>query len=180
MSRNRNTSPLMSRIVRISRHALLLCTTVITFSAYPGSALSENSTTAEMSQQPFISSEDFEYIIGDRKDPFVPFITERATTADINMNEIVEVDAELTGMQLFEPGQLTLVALLSSGSEDFAMVQDFTGKGYVISKGTKIGKRGVVTEIAPNRVLIEETAQTRAGQKIVTNTVMVLKKEGEE
>lgn len=124
--------------------------------------------------------EAFEYLIENRKDPFVPFITEKATTSEVNMDEIVDDETELSGMQLFEPGQLNLVALLKKGAQDFAMVEDFTGKGYIISEGTKIGRRGVVKDIAPNKVIIEETAQTRAGQKIVTNTVMVLKKEGEE
>lgn len=135
---------------------------------------------AAATQSPAPAQEEFEYIIANRKDPFVPFITEKAATSEVDLNEIVEVEGELTGMQLFEPGQLSLVALMKSGDQDYAMVQDFTGKGYVIGKGTKIGKRGVVVEIAPNKVVIEETAQTRAGQKIVTNTVMVLKKEGEE
>ena len=76
-----------------------------------------------------------------------------------NMDEIIEKKVVLTGMQLFEPGQLTLVALLKTESEDIAMVQDFTGKGYVITEGTKIGKRGVVKDIAPNTVIIEETAE---------------------
>ena len=83
-------------------------------------------------------------------------------------------------MQLFEPGQLTLVALLQSESEDIAMVQDFTGKGYMLTEGTKIGRKGVVKDIAPNTVIIEETAETRAGKKIITKVVMTLKKEGEE
>lgn len=134
-------------------------------------------TTPEIATQ---NQEKFEYLIENRKDPFLPFITEKATTSDIDMNEIVDNETNLSGMQLFEPGQLNLVALMKRGQEDFAMVEDFTGKGYVISEGTKIGKRGVVKEIIPNKVIIEETAETRAGQKIVTNTVMVLKKEGEE
>jgi type IV pilus assembly protein PilP len=122
----------------------------------------------------------FEYTIEDRKDPFIPFITEKATTSDVNMDEIVETKAVLTGMQLFEPGQLTLVALMKKGEQDLAMVEDFTGKGYVISVGTKIGKRGVVKDIIPNQVIIEETAETRAGKQLVNKIVMVLKKEGEE
>ncbi len=122
----------------------------------------------------------YEYIIEDRKDPFVPFITEKATTSEVNMDEIVDTNTVLTGMQVFEPGQLKLVALLKKEGEDFAMVEDFTGKGYIISVGTKIGKRGVVKNIVPNQVIIEETAETRAGKQIVSKIVMVLKKEGEE
>jgi len=128
------------------------------------------------------NTDSFEYMLEGRPDPFVPFITEKAAVSGpaVNMDEIIEKKVVLTGMQLFEPGQLTLVALLKTESEDIAMVQDFTGKGYVITEGTKIGRRGVVKDIAPNTVIIEETAETRAGKKIITNVVMTLKKEGEE
>ena len=130
-----------------------------------------------------IHEDTFVYEIEGRPDPFVPFITEKAAVVNVpyvDMNEIVEKKQVLTGMQLFEPGQLTLVALLKSDSEDLAMVQDFTGKGYVITEGTKIGRRGIVRNIASNTVIIEETAETRAGKKIITKVVMTLKKEGEE
>ena len=122
----------------------------------------------------------FEYILENRADPFVPFLTEKAATSSVDMNEVVDSKEPLTGMQLFEPGQLTLVALMKKGDEDIAMVQDFTGKGYVLTEGIKIGRRGVVKDIALNSVLIEETAETRAGKKIITEIVMILKKEGEE
>jgi len=122
----------------------------------------------------------FEYQLENRSDPFVPFITEKAATSSVDMNEIVENNEPLTGMQLFEPGQLTLVALLKKGKEDVAMVEDFTGKGYVLEEGTKIGRRGVVKNIVPNAVIIEETAVTRAGKELITKVVMTLKKEGEE
>ncbi len=122
----------------------------------------------------------FEYQLESRVDPFVPFITEKAATSSADMNEIIEDNQPLTGMQLFEPGQLTLVATLRKDKDDVAMVEDFTGKGYVLLKGTKIGRRGVVKEIDPNAVIIEETAVTRAGKEIITNVVMTLKKEGDE
>lgn len=138
-------------------------------------------TTEESASSTEETKSTFDYILENREDPFVPFISERAaTTKSIDMNEIVEANATLTGMQLFEPGQLTLVALLNNGTEDIAMVEDFTGKGYILTEGTLIGRRGVVKAIAPNNVIIEETAVTRAGKKIITEIVMILKKEGEE
>ncbi len=120
----------------------------------------------------------FEYLIEGRSDPFVPFISEKAQST--NMDDIIPVDAELSGMQLFEPGQLNLVAILSSKDGDFAMAEDTTGKGYILKRGMEIGKRGIITDIQVNKVLIEETAFTRAGKKITNNIVMLLKKEGEE
>ena len=119
------------------------------------------------------------YQLENRSDPFTPFITEKAAST-VDMDEIVDNTGPLTGMQLFEPGQLTLVAFMKKGEENLAMVQDFTGKGYVLSEGIKIGRRGVVKTIAPKSVIVEETAVTRAGKKIVTEVVMLLKKEGEE
>lgn len=126
------------------------------------------------------SAPPYEYQLENRPDPFAPFITEKAAAASVNMDEIIDETGPLTGMQLFEPGQLTLVGLLKRDAEDLAMVQDFTGKGYVITEGTKIGRRGVVKDISPKSVTIEETAVTRAGKKIITEVVMLLKKEGEE
>jgi len=44
----------------------------------------------------------------------------------------------------------------------------------------KIGKKGLITAITANQVLIEETSVTRAGEKLTNNIVMLLKKKGEE
>jgi len=120
----------------------------------------------------------FEYHIENRPDPFSPFISEKSTSA--NFNEIIPVAEQLSGMQLFEPGQLNLVAIVMAGNSDFAMAEDTTGKGYILHAGMKIGKRGIITSIKSNEVIIEETAFTRAGKKLTSTIVMLLKKEGEE
>ena len=83
-------------------------------------------------------------------------------------------------MQLFEPGQLTLVAIVSVNNRPLAMVEDFTGKGYLLEKGVKVGKRGVVKTIEARRIIIEEVALTRTGKKIRSEFVMQLKNEGEQ
>ena len=101
-------------------------------------------------------------------------------TKPIVPDEIVENNEVLTGMQLFEPGQLTLVALMMTGGEAVAMVQDFTGRGYLIEEGMKIGRRGVITRITEDKVLVEETATTRSGKVLKNEIAMVLKREGEE
>lgn len=118
----------------------------------------------------------FTYRLEGRLDPFIPFISDKTET-NLDPNEIVENKDQLSGMQLFEPGQLTLVALVNSQNQKFAMVEDVTGKGYIIKEGTKIGRRGVVRSIIPNKVLIEEIAMTRAGKTLTSDIVMVLRKE---
>ncbi len=147
----------------------------------PASAAAEapaDNTPAATAPQP--PAEPFEYRLENRSDPFVPFITEKAASSNVNMDEIVENDEPLTGMQLFEPGQLTVVALIRTEDEYMAMVQDFTGKGYVLTTGMKIGRHGVVKSFTPQSVIVEETTVTRAGKKSVTEVVMLLKKEGEK
>jgi hypothetical protein len=118
----------------------------------------------------------FTYQLEGRLDPFMPFISDK-NESNVDQNEIIENNEQLTGMQLFEPGQLTLVALVNSQDQKFAMVEDVTGKGYIIKEGTKIGRRGIVRSIIPNKVLIEEIAMTRAGKKLTSDIVMVLRKE---
>jgi type IV pilus assembly protein PilP len=120
---------------------------------------------------------DFSYQLGGRPDPFAPFITEKKAS---NMDEIVESGETLTGMQLFEPGQLKLVAIVFENNTEIAMVEDAAGQGYAIRPGMKIGRKGKVTTIGPNQVEIEETSLTRAGKQLTNNIVMLLKKKGEE
>ena len=123
---------------------------------------------------------DYEYQIDNRPDPFAPFVTGPSQTNPVTPDEIIEENEVLTGMQLFEPGQLTLVALLMTDGQTVAMVQDFTGRGYVIEEGMKIGRRGVITRITEDQVLIEETSRTRSGRVLKNEIAMVLKREGEE
>lgn len=137
----------------------------------------QDTTTEETTQK---TPPLFSYQLENRPDPFIPFITEKATSAKVNLNEIIDSSEPLTGMQLFEPGQLTVVAILKKGPEDIAMVQDFTGKGYILKEGMKLGRRGVVKDIATNVVLVEQTAVTRGKKKIITEVPMLLKNEGDE
>ena len=117
---------------------------------------------------------DFVYQRGSRPDPFVPFLREKTVTGRIETEEI------LTGMRLFEPGQLNLVAISTGGTNPFALVQDSTGKGYILKEGIAIGRRGAIVSIMPNNVIIEESFLSSAGQQKKRTIKMVLRKEGEK
>ncbi len=157
----------------------IACTVTTTQAAVPKQQEIPATSPQKVNESPVQSSDAvFEYRIENRPDPFVPFITEKATST--NINEIIPVAEQLSGMQLFEPGQLNLVAIVMVEDKDFAMAEDTTGKGYILHPGMKIGKRGVITAIQSNQVIVEETAFTRAGKKLTNKIVMLLKKEGEE
>ena len=171
-----NTRQLLAKSIPILLFGMV-CVEPMAF-AIPESPASDN-TSPDALVLPGKSLETlFEYQIENRPDPFVPFITEKVASASIN--EIIPVSEQLTGMQLFEPGQLNLVAIVLANNNDFAMAEDTMGKGYILNTGMKIGKRGVITSIKANEVIVEETAFTRAGKKLTSKIVMLLKKEGEE
>jgi type IV pilus assembly protein PilP len=133
------------------------------------------STIDDKSNQNFYS-----YNTEGRSDPFKPFMSPKSSATSVpDPNEIVDVANNLTGMQLFEPGQLTLVGVILSSREPIALVEDQTKKGYILKPGDFIGKRGVVSFIDNQQMVITETAKTRAGKALKTTTTMRLKKEGD-
>ena len=123
-----------------------------------------------------MKTEEFIYETEGRPDPFEPFISE----------EILQESAEttppekLTGMRQFEPGQLSLVAIMFTESNPMAMVEDSSHKGYIIRRGTKIGKSGVVSDILPNQVIIKQLSYSMTREKKYKTVEMTLRKEGEK
>jgi type IV pilus assembly protein PilP len=108
-----------------------------------------------------------------RNDPFVPFVEERVVAKEV----LIE---ELTGMRKFEPGQLSVVAIVSRAGNTFAMVQDSNNQGYIIREGILLGRTGVVEAIVPNKVIVKNYTYNLAGDKIFKTVEMVLKQEGEK
>lgn len=120
-------------------------------------------------------SDSFNYNRVGRPDPFMPFIKETVVTSGLEVPE-----QELVGMQKFEPGQLTLVAIVITENGPLAMVEDSVGRGYVIRNGTEIGRTGIVDSIADNIVVIKQWYKTTAGEERYKSVEMLLKKEGEK
>jgi len=122
----------------------------------------------------------FHYQLEGRVDPFMPFISDKTATQNINADDIIDEDVALTGMRKFEPGQLTLVAVMFANNQPMAMAEDVTGKGYILTEGMPIGKRGIISKIEKEQVTVIETAHTRAGRKLENTIVMRLNKEGDK
>ena len=58
-----------------------------------------------------------------------------------------------------------------------AIVEDATGKGYVIKKGTYVGlNSGQVVKIDKDRVVIEEEIENIMGEFVIQNTELKLQK----
>lgn len=155
---------------------LLIIAGMLVVSPCVASDVSEPSTPLGTEEE----QKNYEYNLENRPDPFTPFISPVSSTNAPDPNEIIDDETTLSGMQLFEPGQLSLVAILMSGDSSLAMVEDVTGRGYFLKEGTLIGRRGVVSQIESQQVIITETAKTRAGKELVSTVTMRLNKEGDE
>ncbi len=125
----------------------------------------------------FLSGETdpFVYKREGRSDPFMPFVSERV----VQEKEAGE-EEELTGMRRFEPGQLTLAAILMTEGGPMAMVQDAVGIGYVLREGNALGRTGIVNKISKNLVVIKQQYKDTAGEERYRLVEMLLKKEGEQ
>lgn len=130
--------------------------------------------------EPKFVDERYSYNYEGRPDPFKPFVAPKTTTISQDPNEIVDESAEYTGMQLFEPGQLNLVGVMLSSQSPFALVEDQTKKGYILKMGDLLGKRGMITSIDSQGVVVTETAKTRAGNELKNIITMRIKKEGDK
>ena len=140
-------------------------------------AIEENKKVAEALKELMASMnlETFTYQSEGRTDPFLPFISQKV------LQEVAETKPEkLTGMRQFEPGQLTLVSIIYSGNSPMAMVEDSSHKGYIIRKGTKIGRSGIISNILPNQVIIKQLSYSTAREKKYKTVEMILRKEGEK
>ncbi|MGD9310136.1 MAG: pilus assembly protein PilP [Desulfosarcina sp.] len=73
--------------------------------------------------------------------------------------------------------QLKLVAIIRASTGNRALVEDTVGKGYIIKNGTYIGlNSGMVTQINPNSVVIEEELENLKGELVLQNTEIKLQK----
>jgi type IV pilus assembly protein PilP len=73
--------------------------------------------------------------------------------------------------------QLKLSAVMRTAKGNSAIVEDATGKGYVIKKGTYIGlNSGQVVKIEKDRVVIEEEIENIMGEFVIQKTELKLQK----
>ena len=94
-----------------------------------------------------------------KPDPFQPPVME-------NSGDLKSGRARGLPLQQFEVTEFELVGIVSGASGNQALIQDASGKGYLIKVGTPIGKsQGRVVAIADRRILIEEKIKDFLGRE---------------
>jgi type IV pilus assembly protein PilP len=121
-----------------------------------------------------------------RIDPFVPLV--RDEPIKVEKQEAVQASAEVkpvrqkTPLEKIELSQLRLRAIIIAASGNRALVEETTGKGYIITKGTYIGRNdGKITKILKDKVIIEEMIEDIEGKMVIQEKEIKLPKPpGEE
>ena len=95
-----------------------------------------------------------------KADPFRPLFSSQAERLIPAQQKIKRQRLPLTPLQRVDLGQFTLVGIVLSREGNKALVEEPSGKGYIISKGTYIGQNfGRVKRILKDKVVVEEEVE---------------------
>lgn len=109
-------------------------------------------------------------------DPFEPLFKEQTVVAKSSKQKRKK-RVPRTPLERIDLSQLKLVAIVLAKSGNRAMVEEASGKGYIISKGTYIGTNaGKVTQIQRDKVVIAEEVEDVMGNVNIRNTELKLPK----
>ena len=113
-----------------------------------------------------------------RFDPFEPLFKEEPSATDVvSSKEKRKKRTPQTPLERVALSQLKLSAIMRTPRGNSAIVEDATGKGYVVRKGTYIGlNSGQVILIDKARVVVEEEIENVLGELVIQNTELKLQK----
>ena len=107
-------------------------------------------------------------------DPFEPLFQEKAV-AVVKRPGRPPPRPRLTPLEKLDLSQLQLVGVIRSLSGNRALVEDATGKGYVVTKGTYIGTRyGKIVEILADRIIVAEEVENVYGKISVQKRPLII------
>ena len=114
-----------------------------------------------------------------RFDPFEPLFKEQseAEPSTAVSKEKRKKRIPQTPLERVALSQLKLSAIIRAPSGNRALVEDATGKGYVVTQGTYMGlNAGKVIKIENDRVIVEEEIENVLGELTLKNAELKLQK----
>ncbi len=93
--------------------------------------------------------EDFRYDPANLPDPFKSYV---------RRNQVDREDVLMSPLERFDLSQLMVTGIIWGAKNPRALIEDPTGKGYIVSEGAGVGKnKGRIIRIDDNRVIVKET-----------------------
>ncbi len=182
----RNSGRVYKRICRLKKSPAAFLIMAILLLAWLGmapAAQAEAAKTGAENEQQGLSrlldiwnkqSKKFVFTMENKNDPFRPAVTREATEKSAE-----KTGKPLTPLQKMDLTSIKLVAVIVSGNESMALVEDTTQMGYIVKVGTYMGtnngrvvgiypvEMGVVRDIReiinPARIEVQEKVRTYLG-----------------
>ena len=112
-------------------------------------------------------------------DPFAPLFKEEAASAS---EKGKKGRVSRTPLEMIDLDQLKLVAIMRAKGGNKALVEEASGKGYIVAKGTYMGiNSGRVVKILKDSIIIEEEVENIVGKRTIQERELKLQKPlGEE
>jgi Tfp pilus assembly protein PilP len=121
--------------------------------------------SAEVKAEPPPPMLAFTYDPKGKVNPFQPLVVEKPQVPVKPKGGVEEISPDATPLERLDLDKVKLVAVVWNIPEPKAMVEDSGGKGYIITKGTPLGKnRGKVTRISASGVVVTEPYDTSPGK----------------
>jgi type IV pilus assembly protein PilP len=136
---------------------------------------------ASIHQEETVSDSEYDYDFDSLKNPFLPLFSDASAAPKEKNHKRQRDPKELTPLEKVDLSQLKLVATLRADSGNKALMEDSTGKGYVVKEGTYIGiNSGSIVEITNKSIVVEEEIETLTGDvKIQKREIKLQKAPGE-
>jgi type IV pilus assembly protein PilP len=142
----------------------------------PGAPSSESLDTL-IGQVASTSAEWVSYNPDGKIDPFIPLLKDEPQKVLPDTKTKKEKREPTTPLERVDLSQLKLTAIIRTPSGFKAMVEETTGKGYIVSVGTYIGiHSGTVTNIQKDRVIVEEEVEDVLGNVSNRNSELKFQK----
>lgn len=110
-------------------------------------------------------------------DPFEPLLKEKPEVKTGTLVPVGPVGKKKTPLEKIDLSQLMLKGLIFSHKGNKGLVQESSGKGHIISIGTKIGTNGgKVSIILKDKIIIEEKMKNYYGQIFIEKRELPLHK----
>jgi type IV pilus assembly protein PilP len=110
-------------------------------------------------------------------DPFLPLLKDEPQKVLPDTKTKKEKREPTTPLERVDLSQLKLTAIIRTPSGFKAMVEETTGKGYIVSVGTYIGiHSGTVTNILKDRIIVEEEVEDELGNVSNRNSELKFQK----
>jgi type IV pilus assembly protein PilP len=111
-------------------------------------------------------------------DPFAPLLRDEAAAAVVaKLTAKGDPNRPKTPLEKIDLGQLKLTAIMTAPRGNRALMEESSGKGYIVTVGTYIGSNsGKVVGIKADKVLVEEEFEDINGKPITQKKEITLPK----